>query len=221
MLTVPRWADSRSLWNSVLAHYPDAVEARRGLANAIVEEAALAKDGAVRLRLMEEALAVSPGEGEALQAVASQRAAAGDRDGALALYRRGIADAATRPLHRAMAHVSLVPLVPEPERAAALAAAREALKPENAQPAAYAEYLYAGWLAEQAGAMDLAEQYYTRCVRMEPTNPEGLGNLAYIRIRQRRFAEARDLLRAAVAANPDHRPSAENLARLERQMRGS
>jgi tetratricopeptide (TPR) repeat protein len=221
MLTVPRWADSRSLWNSVLAHYPDAVEARRGLANAIVEEAALAKDGAVRLRLMEEALAVSPGEGEALQAVASQRAAAGDRDGALALYRRGIADPATRLLHRAMAHVSLVPLVPEPERAAALAAAREALKPENAQPAAYAEYLYAGWLAEQAGAMDLAEQYYTRCVRMEPTNPEGLGNLAYIRIRQRRFAEARDLLRAAVAANPDHRPSAENLARLERQMRGS
>lgn len=221
MLTVPRWADSRSLWLSALERYPAAVEARRGLANAIVEEAALAKDPAARARLMEEALAISPGEGQALEAVASQLAARGDRDGALALYRRGIADAATRPLHRAMALVAVVPLVPEAERPAAIAAAREGLKPDNARPAAFAEYLYAGWLAEQVGAMALAEEYYASCVRMEPTNPEGLGSLAYIRIRQQRLGEARDLLRAAVRANPDHPASAQNLAQLERQMGGS
>ena len=69
-----------------------------------------------------------------------------------------------------------------------------------------------GFRALEAGNVAVAEARFAQVLRARPRDPEALGGLGSVRLRQERFAEASELLRPAAAANGKWR-SAANSAR--------
>ncbi|MEA9555693.1 cellulose synthase subunit BcsC-related outer membrane protein [Xanthomonas nasturtii] len=58
-----------------------------------------------------------------------------------------------------------------------------------------------GFRALNAGNLSAAEQRFTQVLRARARDPEALGGLGSVRLRQQRFAEAQELLRPAAASN--------------------
>lgn len=58
-----------------------------------------------------------------------------------------------------------------------------------------------GFKALNGGELAVAEQRFTQVLRAQPRDPEALGGLGSIRLRQQRFAEAVELLRPAAAGS--------------------
>jgi len=74
-----------------------------------------------------------------------------------------------------------------------------------------------GFKALNAGNLATAEQRFSQVLRARPRDPEALGGLGSVRLRQQRFSEAQELLRPAAAANPKW-ASAYNSARYWMQL---
>lgn len=58
-----------------------------------------------------------------------------------------------------------------------------------------------GFRALNAGTLSAAEQRFTQVLRARARDPDALGGLGSVRLRQQRFAEAQELLRPAAASN--------------------
>ncbi|MCD0246773.1 cellulose biosynthesis protein BcsC [Xanthomonas melonis] len=58
-----------------------------------------------------------------------------------------------------------------------------------------------GFRALNAGNLGVAEQRFTQVLRARARDPEALGGLGSVRLRQQRFSEAQELLRPAAASN--------------------
>lgn len=66
-----------------------------------------------------------------------------------------------------------------------------------------------GFAALEAGRVEVAEARFAQVLRARPRDPEALGGLGSVRLRQERFAEASELLRPAAAANRKWREAAD------------
>ena len=66
-----------------------------------------------------------------------------------------------------------------------------------------------GFRALEAGNAAVAEARFAQVLRARPRDPEALGGLGSVRLRQERFAEAAELLRPAAAANRKWRDAAD------------
>ncbi|MEA5123981.1 cellulose biosynthesis protein BcsC [Xanthomonas floridensis] len=64
-----------------------------------------------------------------------------------------------------------------------------------------------GFRALNAGNLGVAEQRFTQVLRARARDPEALGGLGSVRLRQQRFSEAQELLRPAAASNGKWKPA--------------
>ncbi len=69
-------------------------------------------------------------------------------------------------------------------------------------PDSQSALINAGQASFILGRLDVAAGYFSRCLRLNPSHPTGLNNLARIRLLQGRFGESTHLYRAAIAADP-------------------
>lgn len=86
---------------------------------------------------------------------------------------------------------------------------REQATAQAAQEDPNARLLGEGFRALEAGNISVAEARFAQVLRARPRDPEALGGLGSVRLRQERFAEASELLRPAAAANRKWRDAAD------------
>lgn len=72
-------------------------------------------------------------------------------------------------------------------------------RPQVAEPGA-ADPLRPGFAALERGELSTAERRFREALRLRPGNPDALGGLGLVRLRQERFAQAQDLLQRASKA---------------------
>lgn len=105
------------------------------------------------------------------------------------------AGSADVPLYQAF----LAEMPNDAEVAAKLAQVREQRNAPGSDPNGV--LLGEAFNALNAGNLAAAEQRFTQVLRARPRDPEALGGLGSVRLRQQRFSEAQELLRPAAAAN--------------------
>lgn len=131
----------------------------------------------------------------ALERLAQQPAVAGDATAAL---RRALVWDGPRPENIPLMERFLRRVRNDPEVTRLLQTAREAPPPPGPEVLAR----IGGFEALEAGRLNEAEARFQSALRVAPNDADALGGLGIIRLRQGRFAEARDLLERAMAADP-------------------
>lgn len=161
-----------------------------------------------------KALELRPGDANVLHALGQMHSRAGAYPLAIDAYRRSLASDPDQPL----AWVNLgIALAANGDPEGAREAYEEALAINPHEPLAYFNL---GNALQQAGRYEEAADAYERAVAADPGLGRAHFELGRIYIRLERFGEALPHARKAVEFMPDHAPSRQMLADLERAMSG-
>lgn len=153
-------------------------------------------------------------EGIAQLATLSQRADVAAQ--ARASWRQALLWLAPSSADAALYQAFLVGQPNDAQITAKLAQVREQ-RASTAQADPNATHLGEGFKALNDGNLAVAEQRFTQVLRTHARDPEALGGLGSVRLRQQRFSEAQELLQPAAASNAKWR-SAYDSARYWRQL---
>ncbi|MEZ4423139.1 MAG: tetratricopeptide repeat protein [Gemmatimonadota bacterium] len=165
-------------------------------------------------RAYAKALEIAPGDPRILSALGQLRSQAGDLAGAIDAFRGSLAADAAQPLVQVNLGVAL-------EAAGDPAGARRALEDAaRLDPHEALAWFNLGNLHQRAGRLPDAAEAYARAVAADPGLGRGQFELARTLLRLQRFQEALPHARRAVEFMPDHAPSRQMLADLERALGG-
>jgi tetratricopeptide (TPR) repeat protein len=211
------WSSNVALWQRAYELYPQALEPRWNLADALAIEFERAEaergKGAGRELLM-RSLELHPANDRAIAHAVDTLALAGHTGEACVILKNALASPEIRPLVRVSVLVRLAQLSPVGERPEYERQALDALQPEHAMPSGTNELLYLGYWAEGLSSNQMAEQYYSRAVDAEPANVEAIAGLARARMRAGKKAEAIQLFQYALKLNPNDKASIQGLQQL-------
>ncbi|MCC6546980.1 tetratricopeptide repeat protein [Candidatus Sumerlaeota bacterium] len=209
------WSDSVALWERVLKVYPESIEGRRNLADAWSIRAVSSPADAQRY--YEKALEIFPADGKAIQFRGDALIEAQQWKEAEAVMKSALAETEIRSIVKSYA-LAMSALcahrLGKLEEANALA--KQAFDPAILNPQAVDEFVFIGYTAGRIGRFDVTDRYYSAALEREPSNTEVLQQLAFLRMQQKRPAEALQFIERAAAISPAD-PSIQHNLSLVRQ----